>query len=797
MAIETIDIPLPDGSVTKAPLWATEVTLEEIYKNSNHLKDIKDAIEKLAKVDKKPKTVEDKLDELADIAKDQVKETKKGNEKSNLEEQERVIFLQKFRQDFKNEWNRNLRQKELYDRSFAENLANKLSNIFSTTFSDIFDKLSDAPSSFLSGDMVRFSSTIGSVVGLGGAAGMAAGLLEEYANSLVQLLNTGAGAGLSLLDLKEYSTNAGIDLDNFTKLVSENSLALSALGTSVNDGMREFGELSRTLRNNSEDLRQFGLSNTEYNEILLKEIDMRRLSGMREAEITDAVTESMNNLLFETSAVASITGQNKRDLLRARQEAMSDPAIASYLSTLGEEQKNSILSTTAFTKEKFGDLAEKLSIGFLKSMSSRIPLDAIGGLGEILSLAGEQGQAIRNMYSDFEEVYKTSSPEEAMKFLYQRMSTMQELDKEQEQMLRTIAETDGPRAEQARLILQFNNALKTMSDKTIEQVNTEFEKFRKNMENTPMAEFASSLEEAINSIKNSLIKTLFAMIGVGDELEGEERQKAIENALAEGLDSLTAMFEDKNLFEMFNDLGDGIKAITIAAGVAAAALYALGAAASFLALKGVIGGLGKGLFGRLAGTAAATGAGAATGSRAGASNRSTNNTTKGKGMLGNLFKKLGIVGTVYSAGTGIFDKDYTEAGYGMVDKAALGIAEGSLSFLDLLANTTNQVFGLDGLLGEANLAGSFKNKMIEPEVSSAMMFDSTNNITGIQTQQNDTTDNEPIMNQNNAIPGQKNISTFNEDGSLKPLEELIKELITATNEVARNQKKTTEAIESQ
>lgn len=73
-----------------------------------------------------------------------------------------------------------------------------------------------------------------------------------------------------------------------------------------------------------------------------------------------------------------------------------------------------------------------------------------------------------------------------------------------------------------------------------------------------------------------------------------------------------------------------------------------------------------------------------------------------------LFRKLPYIGTAISAGLGMTDEEYQEAGYGPLGRGFVGIGEGTAQFGDLgldvlfgAANQINKLLGLDQVLGEA------------------------------------------------------------------------------------------------
>ena len=87
-----------------------------------------------------------------------------------------------------------------------------------------------------------------------------------------------------------------------------------------------------------------------------------------------------------------------------------------------------------------------------------------------------------------------------------------------------------------------------------------------------------------------------------------------------------------------------------------------------------------------------------------------------------IVKKAPLVGSAVSAGFGYFDEDYEKAGYGGLDRAALGIGQGVVELGDLAtylgAGASNYLFGTD--LESTDLAGAYK-RAVTSDFGSALL----------------------------------------------------------------------------
>ena len=87
-----------------------------------------------------------------------------------------------------------------------------------------------------------------------------------------------------------------------------------------------------------------------------------------------------------------------------------------------------------------------------------------------------------------------------------------------------------------------------------------------------------------------------------------------------------------------------------------------------------------------------------------------------------LVKKIPFIGNAVAAGFGYIDEDYEKAGYGGVDRAALGIGESVAELGDLAtylgAEASNYLFGTE--LGSTDLAGAYK-RAVTSDLGSALL----------------------------------------------------------------------------
>ena len=391
-----------------------------------------------------------------------------------------------------------------------DSLRSLTSNVMTTSFT--FGKLTDIASK-MAGALPLIGGIAAGITAIGGA------VLEEYINGLKTLSGVSVGFGSTLVELNGLATSAGMSLDGFSKLISENAAAIKSLGTSTQSGAMEFLKLSESLRAGAEQYNQFGLTNTEYNEILMEEIEIRRKSGMDSVDIYNSVGNSMNDLLYYTNQLAAITGQNTREMRRSMQAASNDPVFTSIFGRIASQSElagnNLRLLTGALGKA--GTSGIQFSQQIVKSIGTG--QDIFVGMNEDLrnaiTLSDSLGLGFRDVFEFAAANYATMPSEE----FSSRLTSM--IDAIDTQELRKQFEDNGMAQQAAaNTLLEMLNNLSgfnsIVSDN--EQVSAETGEALKN---SPWMAVPAELEKLATTIKESILSGVIDQLGIDTQDAGK------------------------------------------------------------------------------------------------------------------------------------------------------------------------------------------------------------------------------------------------------------------------------------
>ena len=452
----------------------------------------------------------------------------------------------------------------------------------------------DLATGFGKGDLKGIATALGSVAGLGGVAGFAAGVLEGFGKGLTELSNTGVGLSTGLVKLRQDASDAGLDLASYGKIINGNSRAIKAMGATTDDGARNFAALSKQLRNSARDVGQFGLSNTEYNEILAEEIEIRRRGGMSQEQITSSVGDSMNSLMKETTLLAAVTGQDRREMLRNRASILNDPIVETarqQFAALGKDLPANIGNLGAIIGG-LGDEGAVFAGALAQAAVTDIPFfsTALGSqLKEMISIGGPELQGAFADIASFVDANALTMPTE--EFNTKVTAMMGRLgDVASPEVKQNLMDLGATGIDSATKLLGFVNGLQgiAMSEEAIANAREQVDQGLKNNE---LAGIPAAMEDAANAIKASTLNTV---IGGTLDLIGADIEDA-GSALVDGIRSIGDRFgPGKGLFE-----GIGLGGTIAIAGMAALAVAVpiLTAAVGALTVKMTLGAFGSGLGG--------------------------------------------------------------------------------------------------------------------------------------------------------------------------------------------------------
>lgn len=546
---------------------------------------------------------------------------------------------------------------------------------------------------------------------LGTAAGFAVATLESFSKNVANLTNVGVGLGVTLVDLRQQAAATGLNIEDYGKLVMNNGDALRALGDNAQDGARQFSAISQQTRIMAREFNNFGLTNQEFNDYLLAEIEIRRKAGFEQERLTQGLSQSFNELMVETTAMAAITGQDRREMLRRRQELLSDPSLqASQLAAAARGDTNLANNLGAISNAfgAGGEVGNQIGMAIAKAITQGRDFRAISGgaLAPVAALNSEVGGALTSLQEFIRDNINTMDTKELEIQMASRLAAIGDLlSPEDFEQLAILADTGSDGA--ADLVTFLSELQGLEADPQV--VRDTVEQTEQQLRDAGVIGLPATIQEMTNALKSSALTTVIDQLGLDVESSGSELVEALRGITDNfGIDQ--GVFEGmKNSYNELTDASDKLKHALVGAAVAAGALsLTFGGRKMLGGLFRGLGGLGSKATGAVrGGVSKAAAAAPAAGSMLSKSN------------LAKLGRKIPYLGAIIGGGLGVVDQEYQGAGHGFLDRAALGIGEGIADVGDL---GWNLITGAGGLLGmgpgwdnDVDLSKSFKDWSNSPE----------------------------------------------------------------------------------
>lgn len=151
------------------------------------------------------------------------------------------------------------------------------------------------------------------------------GVVKQSVDSFRELSNIGQTFGGSMLKMQMAAADAALPLEEFTKLLKQNSLVIAATG------VKGFTDMGKSLRASLRDFDMLNLTTQNLNEYLGEYAETQRLYGHAANMSSYNSTESMKSLALETTKMSELTGKNRLEVLKHSQIAMRDNSMISRM----------------------------------------------------------------------------------------------------------------------------------------------------------------------------------------------------------------------------------------------------------------------------------------------------------------------------------------------------------------------------------------------------------------------------------------------------------------------------------
>ena len=406
-------------------------------------------------------------------------------------------------------------------------------NILSNMVSNLTNRIG-----FVSGAFVNFATqaaqgtvTMGGFFGalsqaasaiplLGGVLGPVVGLFQKMASfqeanmaQYQRLTAVGVNFGGSLTNLRMAASNAYMTLDDFGKLMSENSKTFAKMGGNVNTGAEAFSRMSnQMMKSFGPELTTMGYTTAQVNQGLASYIEMTGGRGAAEMKNTGAIIASSAAYMEQLNGLSEITGKNREAQEEEMKRQAANAAWEAKLQGMSEEEKKKAVAGLAFALATGGKGAAD---AFQAQVMGVAPTTKASQ--QYTAMYAEAAAGIRRSADMVRDSSKSRSDLENQ-YIANRNSQMRDSNKYGEQQKYAMTTMGGAYAEQMQATEAATNTMRQQSEESVRAALAK--KNREDSEAAVMANANLALKEMGSMIMEFLTPVIAAFTkGMGSTVE--------------------------------------------------------------------------------------------------------------------------------------------------------------------------------------------------------------------------------------------------------------------------------------
>jgi len=168
-----------------------------------------------------------------------------------------------------------------------------------------------------------------------------------------ELSTIGAGFGNNMFELASVAGRSAIPQEEFANLLQSNAEGIRIFGNSIQDGARNFGRLSKELRQSTagQDLMAMGFTTQELNENLISYSQLTQLSGRRANMTQEQLIQGSLEYSRELDKIAKLTGKSRKDIEAQQKAASLDIRRQMAIAEAGDNLRDRLSQVAAVSPE--------------------------------------------------------------------------------------------------------------------------------------------------------------------------------------------------------------------------------------------------------------------------------------------------------------------------------------------------------------------------------------------------------------------------------------------------------------
>ena len=186
------------------------------------------------------------------------------------------------------------------------------------------------------------------------------GIVDSWNNKLFELNSVGAGFNNSLIEMRQFASDAGMSLEEYSKIIMSNASKFSLFG-SVMEGVTVYNKVvAISMRDYTDQLSNMGISLSQYQNELPGILSLFGASMKARGTSDKELANSALILTGQFDAMSKITGQTREQQAADLQKMTADAAWQLKLTEMNTTEQEQQIAALSEIKSTMGETAAEL-----------------------------------------------------------------------------------------------------------------------------------------------------------------------------------------------------------------------------------------------------------------------------------------------------------------------------------------------------------------------------------------------------------------------------------------------------
>jgi hypothetical protein len=337
---------------------------------------------------------------------------------------------------------------------------------------------------------------------------------EQNFKTFQQITSVGVNFGGELTAVRSAMAAMRLTQEEYVAFNKANSQNLAKMGSDVNNGAKNFKELSNALQEGETGIRlkALGFTAAEVNSGLASFVSASGGRSRQEMQNTAALEKSAKAYLEQLDALARLTGESREEQEAQAKERAANAALQNHLSTLSVEERAKAEAALAQARQRGGKGAEQAL------MSRILGLPPMTGPAKKFEAFATNAGEVLGKYADTVKD-KTKTIDDIGKLGASLQGALIKDVKDKQEVLRVLSLQQGENAEIATDLLKIQNRSTMQGIETEEDAQAQEERIRKEQlaqqtgsQARTQATFLQSMEEIRKSLIDKFINPIVQLV---------------------------------------------------------------------------------------------------------------------------------------------------------------------------------------------------------------------------------------------------------------------------------------------